>query len=555
MSFRDDGNEDNAQNVDLTYQQAPVRYQMGSYGVPPPQPSQYQGYHPDYGVPPAPPMPSAEPVSVPLSAAMSPPMPTPMSPSAAQQRVRPETPPDAITTSVSAHSSPNINYDLVPYQPEQIPVEKILHAKNHQKTLLHDINFHCRESAKNKAMLSFKHENMKLLINLIQVAIILLSTAITFLESIKTHYELSEVTFNVISICFSTSIALIMALYRFFKVEERKEAVKHALDNHALIINKFRKTYNAMEKMDIQQENFTEWDKMRSAYESEIFDSYISIRENFDTLFSFEDSIYYKNKYKKLLLKLSFINQEIKLVHKYKGVKHGTYTYYFGGWRRWLCCGFGRKRQVKFNQFVRDAEEGRLNDQLAMTMSPHHHTPTQGQGQGQDQYHYQNQYHQMFNHQYGASIPRPRPRPLPTSNEYQNPYHRTPEYYTEEEPDVYESKFSIVLKNQKTCILTIKWDMYQIQVMNSDEDIGEQDNYFIGELSKADINRTDESVKLIFETPTTEVGWNTESDSDGDVVMGEPLVRVLDIESIMGFNEFMRSLNYITDEYENRPIR
>lgn len=515
MSFRDDGNEDNAQNVDLTYQQAPVRYQMGSYGAPPP-----------------------------------------MSPSAAQQRLRPETPPDAITTSVSAHSTPHINYDLVPYQPEQIPVEKILHAKNHQKTLLHDINFHCRESAKNKAMLSFKHENMKLLINLIQVAIILLSTAITFLESIKTHYELSEVTFNVISICFSTSIALIMALYRFFKVEERKEAVKHALDNHALIINKFRKTYNAMEKMDIQQENFAEWDKMRSAYESEIFDSYISIRENFDTLFSFEDSIYYKNKYKKLLLKLSFINQEIKLVHKYKGVKHGTYTYYFGGWRRWLCCGFGRKRQVKFNQFVRDAEEGRLNDQLAMTMSPHHQTSAQGQGL--DQYQYQNQYHQMFNHQYGASIPRPPPRPTPLSNEYRAPYQIVPDYNTDEEPqepDVYESKFSIVLKNQKTCILTFKWDMYQIQVMNSDEDIGEQDNYFIGELSKADINRTDESVKLIFETPTTEVGWNTESDSDGDVVMGEPLVRILDIESIMGFNEFMRSLNYITDEYENRPIR
>jgi hypothetical protein len=154
-----------------------------------------------------------------------------------------------------------------------------------------------------------------------------------------------------------------MALYRFFKVEECKEGVKHALDNHALIINKFRKTYNSMEKMDIQQENFGDWDKMRSAYESEIFDNYISIRENFDTLFSFEDSIYYKNKYKKLLLKLSFINQEIKLVHKYKGVKHGEYTYYLDGWRKWLCCAFGRQRQVKFNQFVQDAEEGRLNNQ------------------------------------------------------------------------------------------------------------------------------------------------------------------------------------------------
>jgi hypothetical protein len=485
MSFRDDGNEDNAHNVDLTYQQAPIQY-----------------------------------------------------------RVKPDSP-DPVATTVSANPIPNINYEMVPFQPEQIPIEKILHAKNHQKTLLHDINFHCRESAKNKAMLSFKHENLKLLINLIQVTIILLSTAITFLESIKTHYELSETTFNIISICFSTSIALIMALYRFFKVEECKEGVKHALDNHALIINKFRKTYNSMEKMDIQQENFGDWDKMRSVYESEIFDNYIAIRENFDTLFSFEDSIYYKNKYKKLLLKLSFINQEIKLVHKYKGVKHGGYTYYLEGWRKWLCCAFGRQRQVKFNQFVQDAEEGRLNNQGGKNIGSGKNNMQQGQMQ-------QGQYHQMFNHQYGASVPRP--RPFPPSNEYRTPYQIVPDYNTDEEPqepEVYETNFSIVLKNQKTCILTFKWDRYQIQVMNSDEDIGEQDNYFIGELSKADINRTDESVKLIFETPTTEVGWNTESDSDGDVVMGEPLVRILDIESIMGFKEFMRSLNYITDEYEN----
>jgi hypothetical protein len=182
------------------------------------------------------------------------------------------------------------------------------------------------------------------------------------------------------------------------------------------------------------------------------------------------------------------------------------------------------------------------------------------QGQMQQGQMQQGQYQQMYSQHYGEYNPRPHPRPQPRPptrpvQVFNSPYHKTPEFYTEEKPDYYESKFNVVLENQKKCVLTFIWDQFRIQVMNSQEDIGEQEMYSLSELSKAEINRENECIKLTFSTPSTEVGWGLESDSDGDVVMGEPTIRLLEIKSIECFQEFIRSLNFITDEYENVPVR
>ena len=58
--------------------------------------------------------------------------------------------------------------------------------------------------------------------------------------------------------------------------------------------------------------------KIMNNYENEIFDNYINIRENFDTLLSFKKTIYYKNKYKQLFLELERTNCEIELINEYR---------------------------------------------------------------------------------------------------------------------------------------------------------------------------------------------------------------------------------------------
>lgn len=180
------------------------------------------------------------------------------------------------------------------------------------------VNFHRKSSSKNKAMLSFKYDELTLKVTIIQIIIILFSTAISFIEALKNHYALNENIFNVIIVTLSTSVALIMAVYRFLKYEEKKENVKNAIQDHVFIINKFRKIYSQIESVKEKPDYIERFNKIVDNFENETFDNYISIRENFDTIFSFRDSIYYKNKYKKNLLKLEKANNEIEMIDDYK---------------------------------------------------------------------------------------------------------------------------------------------------------------------------------------------------------------------------------------------
>lgn len=180
------------------------------------------------------------------------------------------------------------------------------------------IDFHRKSSSKNKAMLSFKYDELTLKVTIIQIIIILFSTAISFIEALKNHYALNENLFNVIIVTLSTSIALIMAVYRFLKYEEKKENVKNAIQDHVFIINKFRKIYSQIESVKEKPDYYDRFYKIVDNFENETFDNYISIRENFDTIFSFRDSIYYKNKYKKNLLKLEKANNDIEMIDDYK---------------------------------------------------------------------------------------------------------------------------------------------------------------------------------------------------------------------------------------------
>ena len=90
-----------------------------------------------------------------------------------------------------------------------------------------------------------------------------------------------------------------------------------------------------------------------------IFDNYIAIKEKFDALFSFQDSIYYKRKYKRDFLELEFTNREIQLVDHFKEVKHNEFVLRLKGWLYYLMCCVKRER-VDYSSFMKKAEEGKL---------------------------------------------------------------------------------------------------------------------------------------------------------------------------------------------------
>lgn len=223
-----------------------------------------------------------------------------------------------------------------------------------------------KEARKNRALLCYKYDTLKFRMNVLQVLIIIISTMITFLEAIKTHYEFDETSFNVATITMSTIIAFIMAIYRFFQIEENKESIKQSLESHVFIINKLHKMLHQMENFRLtldsenNEHNYNEWLQLESNYDGEIFDNYITIKEKFDALFSFQDSIYYKRKYKRDFLQLEFTNKEIKLVDQFKDVKHSDFVLRLRGCLYYLFCCINRER-VNYSSFMRKAEEGTLS--------------------------------------------------------------------------------------------------------------------------------------------------------------------------------------------------
>lgn len=216
-----------------------------------------------------------------------------------------------------------------------------------------------KQARKNRALLSYKYDTLKFRINILQVLIIIISTMITFLEAIKQHYEFNETDFNAATISMSTMVAFIMAIYRFFRYEENKENVKQSLESHVFIINKLCKTMHLMENFEFTNNNKADWTQICLNYDSETFDNYIAIKEKFDALFSFQDSIYYKRKYKRDFLELEFTNREIELVDKFKDSKHNDFVLRLKGWLYYLFCCMRRER-VDYTTFMKKAEEGTL---------------------------------------------------------------------------------------------------------------------------------------------------------------------------------------------------
>ena len=228
-----------------------------------------------------------------------------------------------------------------------------------KKNKIDEIERYTKNARKNRALLSYKYDALKFRMNILQVLIIMISTMITFLEAIKTHYEFDETSFNVATITMSTIIAFIMAIYRFFRIEENKENIKQSLESHVFIINKLLKITHCMNNFRLTDSNITEWQQLELSYDGEIFDNYIAIKEKFDALFSFQDSIYYKRKYKRDFLELEFTNREIQLVDHFKEVKHNEFVLRLKGWLYYLMCCVKRER-VDYSSFMKKAEEGKL---------------------------------------------------------------------------------------------------------------------------------------------------------------------------------------------------
>jgi len=182
---------------------------------------------------------------------------------------------------------------------------------NYIKKINHDIE----ESVRNKAMLSLKYDDLNFKINVVQISIICISASLTLIASLTSYYNFESQAIDTITIIFTASITLIMAIYRFFKLDDKKEKICNLLESYTLIINKFKKFLVKVSDFIIKVINVNEWEEIILNYKTELLDYYVSIKENFDNIFSYKEVIKYRNIYIKLSLEQNFLNNELDTIH------------------------------------------------------------------------------------------------------------------------------------------------------------------------------------------------------------------------------------------------
>ena len=189
-----------------------------------------------------------------------------------------------------------------------------------------------------RIILFMKHLYLKKIVNLFQISIILASTIITFFESMKPHIFISrpDRQTQIISICLSTYIAISTAIFKFIKIDDRKEEIykmlQHFNDIETIINEKIKNLgliqshfddemlfYNKnhiLEEQEEEEENYIVQDNEILMNKKEILQKYYTLFENeilnynrdkieekilnskkdFHTMFSYNEIIYYKGK-------------------------------------------------------------------------------------------------------------------------------------------------------------------------------------------------------------------------------------------------------------------
>lgn len=91
-----------------------------------------------------------------------------------------------------------------------------------------------------KYVIGLKYENIQFKLTIVQVSVIVVSTCIAFIETLQNTFQLSTALSTIIPIVLSTYTALVVAISRFYRLEDVKEGLSKLFERHAFIINRIK---------------------------------------------------------------------------------------------------------------------------------------------------------------------------------------------------------------------------------------------------------------------------------------------------------------------------
>lgn len=223
-----------------------------------------------------------------------------------------------LTTELLSHL--NIHRDHLPIVKEKIYI--LNHSLRCYETGLRREK---RKFVNNKYILSFKYQILKKKINFVQISVIVISTLMTLIETVKQYYKVMLFFDTILPIVLSSYIGLILSVARFYKFEDSKEALSKLDEKIAFIVNRIKYKLRFIESNTPIKpssnflEHLKEIEKTLHDFHNDGLEEVVTqAMQETDIIMNLRERLLYETKLTKLKLDSILIDKKIETLDSFK---------------------------------------------------------------------------------------------------------------------------------------------------------------------------------------------------------------------------------------------
>ena len=197
-----------------------------------------------------------------------------------------------------------------------------------------------------KELTGLKYTNIRTKVNFIQITVIIASTIITFLETMKDKFELTNnISMTIAPILLSTYIGLALAISRFFKLDDHKEELCKLDEAQSFVISGLRHRARMIQSMmplycdpDVDTrrrgEDGNEMEEINNDRQTAILDYFSKVekiiedqskdgleetmsncKQKFDLVMNLSEKVHYKNALLTISIDEDIVDGNKKIIH------------------------------------------------------------------------------------------------------------------------------------------------------------------------------------------------------------------------------------------------
>tara|TARA_Y100000389_G_scaffold201059_1_gene242866 strand:+ start:13814 stop:14545 length:732 start_codon:yes stop_codon:yes gene_type:complete len=191
-----------------------------------------------------------------------------------------------------------------------------------------------------KYVIGLKYDNIHFKLTIVQISVIFASTCIAFIKTLEDTFNISSSLSTIIPIVLSTYTALVIAISRFYRLEDIKEGLSKLFERHAFIINRIKHKrrlihlYGPWTEYDV----VSDVEKMLNTLESDGLEEVVTqSMQDMDIMIPYSERLYFENILVKMHIDKKVLKDNLSKLDVYEN-NLNLYKQKVSILRYYLCC-------------------------------------------------------------------------------------------------------------------------------------------------------------------------------------------------------------------------